>query len=137
MFSLEGALSNINIYTLSTVSVTNMLTLNGATLARGADNVNSFQDSIALFQLSAADGGPPPTTPTTLSTATSAPTATAAPGGWKYEGCWRDNVSGRALSTGIQVPGGAGAMTVEACTAGCRGAGFALAGVEYGGECCE
>jgi hypothetical protein len=29
-----------------------------------------------------------------------------------------------------------GGMTVEACTSACKTAGFALTGLEFGGECC-
>ncbi|OBT38942.1 hypothetical protein VE00_10491 [Pseudogymnoascus sp. WSF 3629] len=141
IFSLEGTLSNINVYTLNTVGSTDMLTSNGASLASFSDNVNVFQDTIALFQLAAQSGGTPPTStavPTTMSTmTTSTPTSTAGPGGWKLLGCYTDNVSGRALPLGIPVPGGSGAMTVEACTTGCHGEGYVLAGLEYAGECCE
>ncbi|KAL3417572.1 glucan 1,3-beta-glucosidase [Phlyctema vagabunda] len=51
ILSLEGTLSNINIYTLSTVGTTNMITLNGATVAVYADNVNVYPDTIALFRI--------------------------------------------------------------------------------------
>jgi len=36
----------------------------------------------------------------------------------------------------MAVPGGAGAMTVEACEAVCQAAGYTIAGVEYSQECC-
>jgi hypothetical protein len=29
-----------------------------------------------------------------------------------------------------------GGMTVEACTSACKTSGFAMAGLEFGGECC-
>jgi len=35
------------------------------------------------------------------------------------------------------VPGGAAAMTVEACIAACAAAGYQIAGVEWSQECCE
>jgi glucan 1,3-beta-glucosidase len=143
IFSLEGTLTNIKVYALSTVGTTNMVTQNGNTLAVRSDNVGSFQDTIALFQL-AAGTGPNPTTSsttrasTTLSTrTTTSATAGPTPSGWRYLGCYTDNVGGRALPVGTQVPGGAGAMTVEACTTACRAGGYVLAGLEYAGECCK
>jgi glucan 1,3-beta-glucosidase len=73
--------------------------------------------------------------PTTSKTSTSTgPTATAS--GWNFRGCYTDNVSARALSYGMAVPGGAAAMTVEACEAVCQAAGYSIAGVEYSQECC-
>jgi glucan 1,3-beta-glucosidase len=141
IFSLEGTLSNINVYTLNTVGTTNMITSNGVSLAKLSDNVNAFEDTIALFQLAASSGGTTPPTktavPTTMSTATTAkPTGTAGPAGWTFLGCYTDSVSSRSLPIGIAA-GGAAAMTVESCTAGCHAAGYVLAGLEYAGECCK
>lgn len=120
-----------------------MITQNGVTRAVRSDNVGSFQDTIALFQL-AQDSGPPVSsttrTSTTMSTrtsTTSSSTAGPSPSGWTYQGCYADNVSGRALPVGTGVPGGAGAMTVEACTTVCRAGNYVLAGLEYAGECCK
>jgi hypothetical protein len=48
-----------------------------------------------------------------------------------------DNVDGRALDTGMAVPGGANSMSVAACTAACDAGGYMYAGVEYAAECCE
>lgn len=56
---------------------------------------------------------------------------------WTYLGCYTDNVSGRALPNGEQVPGGTNAMTNELCQATCSAAGFTIAGTEYAGECCK
>lgn len=145
MVSLEGTLSNVNIYCLSTVGATNMLTQNGVSIAKYSDNVNVFPDEIALFQLASQTGppgsNPPPTTtstvPTTLSTKTStAPTTSPTANGWTFLGCYTDSVSARTLLTQASVPGGAAAMTVEACQTACSGLGFVLAGVEYAQECC-
>ena len=140
--SLEGTLSNVNAYAFNTVGATNMLTANGVSLASFSDNVNVFQDTIALFQLASQSGGSTPPTntnvPTTMSTVTTtAPTSTAGTGGWTFLGCYTDNVSGRALPLGVAVPGGSTAMTVEACTAVCQSQGYVLAGLEYAGECCK
>jgi len=47
-------------------------------------------------------------------------------------GCYTDNVGARTLSVAQYVPG---AMTVEGCTSACTAGGYALSGLEYGGEC--
>ena len=51
ILSLEGSLSNVNVYCLSTVGTTNMITHNGATVAVYSDNNNVYPDTVALFQL--------------------------------------------------------------------------------------
>lgn len=56
---------------------------------------------------------------------------------WNFLGCYTDNVSGRALTNALSIPGGPAAMTNEACQTGCMAAGFSIAGTEYSGECCE
>jgi glucan 1,3-beta-glucosidase len=50
ILSLEGTLSNIDIYNLNTVGATSMINRDGASLASYADNVNVFPDTIALFR---------------------------------------------------------------------------------------
>jgi hypothetical protein len=55
------------------------------------------------------------------------------PHGWASVGCFSDNGAARTLNTPVQVTGGGAAMTVGLCTSAC--AGYALAGLEYGGEC--
>jgi hypothetical protein len=125
IIDLEGTLSNINIYCLNTVGTINMISEAGSSLAVYSDNVNSYQDTIALFQLAAGSGGSgtsPTTTssvPTTLSTSTRSSSPTSS--GWTFLGCYTDNVS----------------MTVEACQSTCLGLGYSLAGVEYADECCQ
>lgn len=42
--------TNVNIYNLNTVGTTNMLTLNGATMATYASNINVYPETVALFQ---------------------------------------------------------------------------------------
>ncbi|ESZ98873.1 hypothetical protein SBOR_0731 [Sclerotinia borealis F-4128] len=54
---------------------------------------------------------------------------------WTSLGCYADNVSGRALTTGGTISGGSNAMTNEACQSACSAAGFSYAGTEYAGEC--
>ena len=75
--------------------------------------------------------------PTSTKTSASASATASASSGWNFRGCYTDNVSGRTLSHGEAVPGGASAMTVEACQTVCQGLGYVLAGVEYADECCR
>lgn len=56
---------------------------------------------------------------------------------WYAAGCYVDAGGSRTLRYGMQVPGGAGSMTVEACNSVCQDSKFTIAGVEYGGECCK
>ncbi|KAH8800438.1 hypothetical protein F5884DRAFT_685979 [Xylogone sp. PMI_703] len=72
-----------------------------------------------------------------LTPTTSAPSST--PTGnksWKSLGCYSDSVAARTLSFGQQIPGGPGALTLEACQSLCQKQGYTLAGVEYADECC-
>jgi hypothetical protein len=136
---LEGTLSNINIYCLSTVGATNMISEAGSSLAVYSANVNVYVDTIALFQLAAGSGGSgtSPTTTSSVPTTLSTSTRTSSPTGWTFLGCYTDNVAARTLVNGEAVPGGASAMTVEACQSTCLGLGYSLAGVEYADECCK
>jgi hypothetical protein len=54
---LEGTLTQVNIYCLSTIGTINMISESGNTVAKFSDNVNAFPDLIALFQLAAGTGG--------------------------------------------------------------------------------
>jgi hypothetical protein len=54
---LEGTLTQVNIYCLSTIGAINMISEAGNTVAKFSDNVNVFPDLIALFQLAAGTGG--------------------------------------------------------------------------------
>jgi hypothetical protein len=47
-----------------------------------------------------------------------------------------EGTTGRALTYQLGSVANA-AMTVAACTSGCKAAGYTYAGVEYGGECCK
>lgn len=56
---------------------------------------------------------------------------------WTFLGCYTDNYpTSRTLPYTASIPGGGGAMTVEACQSACSAAGYSLAGVEYAQECC-
>jgi hypothetical protein len=77
------------------------------------------------------DASAPTSTAAATSVSTAAPTT---PAGWTAVGCTIDNVGGRSLTNQILGPQGA-TMTWELCTAGCKAAGYQLAGLEYGGEC--
>ncbi|ESZ92473.1 glycoside hydrolase family 55 protein [Sclerotinia borealis F-4128] len=50
IFSLEGNNSNIGIYNLNTVGVTNMITVDGKDIAKYEDNVAGFVDHVAVFR---------------------------------------------------------------------------------------
>jgi glucan 1,3-beta-glucosidase len=91
-----------------------MVVQNGKTLAIYSDNLDVYPDTIALLR-----------------------PANSLSSGWKFLGCYTDNVSARTLSNYIIVPGGQGATTIEACQAACRSFGYSLAGVEYANECCK
>ncbi|GAB0132642.1 hypothetical protein EsDP_00001071 [Epichloe bromicola] len=58
--------------------------------------------------------------------------STRTAGGFKYAGCFKDS-SNRAL--GGETRANLGAVSNEKCVTHCKGAGFALAGTEYGGQC--
>jgi glucan 1,3-beta-glucosidase len=72
-------------------------------------------------------------TATTTSTATAASATQAGDGAWHYRGCYTDTAA-RTLIHGIPV---SDTMTVAKCQASCRALGYALAGVEWGIQCCE
>lgn len=56
--------------------------------------------------------------------------------GFVHIGCYSEGATGRSLTYGVgTIPGAE--MTVAKCTAACHTAGYILAGVEYGGECCK
>ena len=73
----------------------------------------------------------------TSTTSSSAAASSTMAIGWYPLGCYVDSVGARTLANGMQVPGGANAMTVEACTSVCLTSKYTLAGVEYSGECCK
>jgi hypothetical protein len=73
----------------------------------------------------------------TSTTSSSAAASSTVAIGWYPLGCYVDSVGARTLANGMQVPGGANAMTVEACTSVCLASKYTLAGVEYSGECCK
>lgn len=49
----------------------------------------------------------------------------------------REGTTGRVLQEMVDTPGGVDLMTVDLCTTACENAGYSLAGIEYGQECCE
>lgn len=57
--------------------------------------------------------------------------------GWMSIGCYTDGAAARTLTHQAAVDGGAGEMSVRACTTACDNAGYKFAGVEYGQECCQ
>ncbi|KAF4631590.1 hypothetical protein G7Y89_g6540 [Cudoniella acicularis] len=71
---------------------------------------------------------------TASATSSSSSAAATGPPGWSELGCYTDSVGARALTDQLYTIPGA-SMTVEACTAACKTAGYPLAGVEYSDEC--
>jgi hypothetical protein len=57
------------------------------------------------------------------------------PSGWHSLGCYTDSNQARSLTVAARMPGNT--VTVTVCTSRCAALGYLLAGVEYGGECCE
>jgi hypothetical protein len=57
------------------------------------------------------------------------------PSGWHSLGCYTDSNKARSLTVAARMPGHT--VTVAVCTSRCKDMGYSLAGVEYGGECCE
>lgn len=51
ILSLEGSLTNVNLYCLSTVGTVNMMTRNGAAMALSAANENVYPETVALVQI--------------------------------------------------------------------------------------
>jgi hypothetical protein len=58
--------------------------------------------------------------------------ATGIPAGWKYDGCWVDNLDGRII--GNQQPDNE-ELTAESCINTCIGLGHTVAGMEFGVQC--
>jgi hypothetical protein len=58
--------------------------------------------------------------------------ATGLPAGWKYDGCWVDNVNGRIMAH--EQPDNQ-QLTAESCVNTCVGLGYTVAGMEYGVQC--
>jgi hypothetical protein len=95
-----------------------------------------------LFSYGGVSGSAAPSTTLPMSSSTISTTSTAsssssasAIASWSFLGCYTDSVTARTLPVGMDVPGGAAAMTVELCLAACETAGYVLAGVEYAQEC--
>ncbi|KAF8862211.1 glyoxal oxidase-like protein [Acephala macrosclerotiorum] len=58
--------------------------------------------------------------------------ATGLPTGWKYDGCYSEGTTGRALQN--QQPDSQ-TNSVESCIKTCIGLGYSVAGMEYGTQC--
>lgn len=50
---------------------------------------------------------------------------------------YSEGTPGRTLPHAVATTGGSNLMTVDLCTSACKAAGYVLAGVEYGQECCK
>jgi len=76
-------------------------------------------------------GGATSTAPVSTPSATGNDGATL-PAGWKYDGCWVDNVDGRIMR--YEQPDN-DELTVESCISACIGLDYTVAGIEYGVQC--
>ncbi|KAF9477666.1 WSC-domain-containing protein [Pholiota conissans] len=87
-----------------------------------SDEICGGSGAINIFSLTTVT--PPPPTATIKTTV----------GSFQYKGCFQDGVNGapRSLAHQLTISGG---VTAETCTAACKTAGFALAGLEFGQEC--
>ncbi|KAK2740537.1 hypothetical protein FQN57_006040 [Myotisia sp. PD_48] len=77
-----------------------------------------------------------PTDTTTEATATTSDTPTGTgtgiPADWSYAGCYVDGIDGRIMAH--QLPD-SDDLTIESCIAGCLGAGYTVAGLQYTRQC--
>ena len=90
-------------------------------------NVYSYAGSITSAPPPPTGGGGGPTPTTTIPIPTSIPT------GWKYQGCYHDNIGyGRVMANGQ--PDNPN-MSVESCIAVCINKGYTVAGMEYSSQC--
>lgn len=84
---------------------------------------------------------PAPTTTATGTATTPTPTtlATGLPTGWKYDGCYTEGTTGRALTN---LASDDGTNSIESCINACIGQGYTVAGMEYSSRkfqsfCCQ
>ena len=128
LYALNSAASaTTSTTTASTSTSTATSTTSTTTSASVATTTSSSTDSSSSTTSSAS------TTSTTSSTSTSSsstPSATAP--ALQYRGCYSDPSWGRVLPTRISSLAN---QTVEQCTSQCLGAGYTIAGLEYGVEC--
>jgi hypothetical protein len=117
-----GGGNRLNVYSYVVFSASSELT--SATSLTTTSSVSSTSSSQSLSS----------STSTTSSSTIASSTMSI---GWYALGCYVDSVGARTLANGMQVPGGANAITVEACTSVCLASKYTLAGVEYSGECCK
>lgn len=101
---------------------------NAEQLCGGPNRLNMYSyggDDLPPITPPAGPGDPPTEAPP--------PVTEGLPEPWHYAGCWVDQEFGRILTSGIpDVPD----RTVEQCVNTCKDAGYTLAGLEYGVQCC-
>ena len=121
-----NAISNGGVPATNGLSECNMLCNGNSSEYCGAGNrLDLYKLTAAPSQTSSGGGSP-------SSTSSSTSSATGLPSGWKYDGCYVDNLNGRILS--VQQPDNA-ALTAESCVSACAGAGYTVAGMEYAVQC--
>jgi hypothetical protein len=126
-----GGGNRLNVYYYGVISASSKST--SVTLSTTSSSISSSASSTVSTSSSISTSLSSSISTTSSSAAASSTVAI----GWYPLGCYVDSVGARTLANGMQVTGGANAMTVEACTSVCLAAKYTLAGVEYSGECCK
>ena len=104
---------------------------NASQFCGGPNRLNMYQINRDAPVPTQTPGGPRPNVPN-VPTPTGGSVNLPSVGAYVYEGCYTDNVAGRALAA-VQNPVTDEANTIEVCAAACDG--FQYFGVEYGAEC--
>ncbi|KAL8719798.1 MAG: hypothetical protein Q9225_003233 [Loekoesia sp. 1 TL-2023] len=119
-----GGSNRLNVYQFGTVSTTS---------SASQSSTSTSSNSQSASQTSSSSTAATSSTSTASSSSSSASSsATGLPSGWKYKGCYVDNVNGRILLNGQPA---SSTQTVEKCVAACQAAGYSVAGLEYSTEC--
>ena len=108
----------------------------GSSLAAGAAEVAATECNMACAGDSTQPCGAGGRLTLFHTSASVGPVPNPGANGFTHLGCYSEGTTGRTLTHGVgSIPNAD--MTVDLCTAACHTAGFILAGLEYGGECCE
>lgn len=100
----------------------------------GPDRLNLYRYTADLTSSATATATPTATSSpvTVIPPSTTSASAAALPTGWKYGGCYVDNINGRIMEG--QQPDN-DKLTIESCVSTCVGLGFSVAGAQYGKQC--
>ncbi|KAL2065736.1 hypothetical protein VTL71DRAFT_3406 [Oculimacula yallundae] len=119
----------------SGTSVSSAISLSSSSTILSSSSSTSSSVSSSLSSSSTSESSTTSLTSSSTSSSVSASVSPTKAVGWYSAGCYVDGVGSRTLRYGMQVPGGGGSMTVEACNSVCQTSKYTIAGVEYGGEC--